>query len=209
MKMADAVSDYGDKKFSSEKKRLKNLGVRDRRRSSKELLVDVCVTGKFEYGVFSPASHRNVHIFMRRAENVLDMNMPKPRYWGCHKTNRKGKLTVQTPISSVPGIFYCIFKLFKLFKKGHYHVLALLPEDNTYGRGSLFVLEKGTQFVVFDLDGTITTSDVHVVAQTLLDSASMSTVIGSSLGKNYDLKARPNALTAVRAWAAKGYQVFN
>lgn len=85
--------------------------------------------------------------------------------------------------------------------------MALLPDDNTYGHGSLYLLEKGTKCVVFDMDGTITTSDVHVVAQTLLDSVSASTVIGASLGKSYDIRARANALTCVRMWAAKGYQV--
>lgn len=90
---------------------------------------------------------------------------------------------------------------------GHYHILGLLPDDNTYGRGSMFILEKGTKCVVFDLDGTMTTSDVHVVTQYFLDSLSGSTVIGSSLGKNYDLKQRTNALSVCRLWAAKGYQV--
>ena len=44
--------------------------------------------------------------------------------------------------------------------------------------------------------------------QVLLDSVSVSTVIGSSLGRNYDLKQRANALTVCRLWAAKGYQVI-
>lgn len=69
------------------------------------------------------------------------------------------------------------------------------------------MLERGTKCVVFDLDGTMTTSDVHVVTQVFLDSLSGSTVIGGSLGKNYDLKQRTNALTVCRLWAAKGYQV--
>lgn len=46
------------------------------------------------------------------------------------------------------------------------------------------------------------------VLQVLLDSVSVSTVIGSSLGRSYDLKQRANALSVCRAWAAKGYQVI-
>lgn len=39
---------------------------------------------------------------------------------------------------------------------GHYNVTALLPEDNTFGKGSLYLLPPETKCVVFDLDGTIT-----------------------------------------------------
>ena len=46
-------------------------------------------------------------------------------------------------------------------------MLGLLPDDNTFGRGSMYMLEPGTQCVVFDLDGTLTTSDAHVVAQVI------------------------------------------
>ena len=41
---------------------------------------------------------------------------------------------------------------------GHYSVVALLPEDHTYAKGSLFILEPGTKCVVFDMDGTVLTS---------------------------------------------------
>ena len=36
---------------------------------------------------------------------------------------------------------------------GHYSVVALLPEDHTYAKGSLFILAPGTKCVVFDMDG--------------------------------------------------------
>lgn len=39
---------------------------------------------------------------------------------------------------------------------GHYNVLALLPQDNTFARGSLYILEPKTKVVLFDLDGTVT-----------------------------------------------------
>eukprot|EP00803_Ostreobium_quekettii_P011294 evm.model.scf_1770.2 EVM.evm.TU.scf_1770.2 scf_1770:2991-11514(-) len=167
----------------------KHLTSREKKNAQK-----AAVTGKFEYGAYRPASKRGVHIFMRRAEHAVDTTTPKPVYLGCRETNRAGRLRFD-----LPDRF--------LYTPGHYQVLALLPDDNTYGRGSMFMLEPGTQCVVFDLDGTITTSDAHVVAQVLLDSVSVSTVIGSSLGRSYDLKQRANALTVCRAWAAKGYQV--
>lgn len=36
---------------------------------------------------------------------------------------------------------------------GHYSVVALLPEDHTYAKGSLFILAPGTKCIVFDMDG--------------------------------------------------------
>lgn len=35
-------------------------------------------------------------------------------------------------------------------------VLALLPQDNTFARGSLYILKPKTKCILFDLDGTIT-----------------------------------------------------
>lgn len=36
---------------------------------------------------------------------------------------------------------------------GHYSVVAFLPEDHTYAKGSLFILAPGTKCIVFDMDG--------------------------------------------------------
>lgn len=45
---------------------------------------------------------------------------------------------------------------------GHYEVIAMLPDDFSSAKGSLFVLQPGTKAVVFDLDGTITVGDSQV-----------------------------------------------
>ena len=36
---------------------------------------------------------------------------------------------------------------------GHYSVVGLLPEDHTFSKGMLFLLEPGTKCVIFDVDG--------------------------------------------------------
>ena len=38
---------------------------------------------------------------------------------------------------------------------GHYSVVALLPEDHTFAKGSLFILAPGTKCVIFDMDGEL------------------------------------------------------
>ena len=43
-------------------------------------------------------------------------------------------------------------------RPGHYNVTALLPEDNTFGKGSMYMLPPGTKCIVYDMDGTITVS---------------------------------------------------
>ena len=40
-----------------------------------------------------------------------------------------------------------------LANPGHYSVVGLLPDDHTFAKGSLFILKRGTQGVVFDMDG--------------------------------------------------------
>ena len=65
-------------------------------------------------------------------------------YLGMHQTDGTGALgPIEVPpdISTVPG---------------HYNVTALLPQDNTFAKGSLYILAPGTQCVVMDMDGTLT-----------------------------------------------------
>ena len=91
---------------------------------------------------------------------------------------------------------------------GHYDIVALLPEDNTFARGSLYLLRPGTKCVLFDMDGTITVGDQEVVGQFGLNALAASTAVGDRLlTQAWDQKARAHARTVTRLWAAKGYQV--
>ncbi|KAK9824108.1 hypothetical protein WJX72_007801 [[Myrmecia] bisecta] len=152
------------------------------------------ISGTFEYGLGRPAGKRKVYLFINKAQDQRALSDATVHFLGVFKTNSKGQLK-KVP---VPDFVYKT--------PGHYNIIGLLPEDNTYAKGSLFILEPGTQCVVFDLDGTITVGDIEVVTLFALDSLAGSTAASSSLAHNYDLKARKSALHAVRAWAAKGYQ---
>ena len=49
---------------------------------------------------------------------------------------------------------------------GHYSVVALLPEDHTYAKGSLFILAPGTKCIVFDMDGEYQDEHNRIMAST-------------------------------------------
>lgn len=80
----------------------------EKRRKKKGLPNVPSITGKFEYGVYRPASKRDVHLFLRKAEHSVDLGTPKPIYAGAHITNSKGQLVVPLPKRFIhsPGEFW-------------------------------------------------------------------------------------------------------
>eukprot|EP01025_Chloroclados_australasicus_P011072 TRINITY_DN147_c1_g1_i3.p1 TRINITY_DN147_c1_g1~~TRINITY_DN147_c1_g1_i3.p1 ORF type:complete len:802 (+),score=62.20 TRINITY_DN147_c1_g1_i3:219-2624(+) len=151
------------------------------------------ISGRFEYGFGRPGRNRIASIFAIEAIEQ-DAHCPSGRFLGNYRTDNRGLLT-EVPLPDQI-----------LQKASHYNIMAFLPEDNTFAKGSLFMLQPNTPCVVFDLDGTITVGDKEVVTQFALNALGGSLAIGDSLPKNYDLKPRHHALTVVRMWAAKGYQ---
>ncbi|KAL6775741.1 hypothetical protein ACKKBG_A18325 [Auxenochlorella protothecoides x Auxenochlorella symbiontica] len=155
--------------------------------------VEPFLSGKFEYGMGRPAKRRTVFMFMRKG-HWAEHPVMAPAFLGTHRTSgggRLGPLPVTQSVASTPG---------------HYEFVGLLPDDYSYAKGSMFMLEPGTRAVVFDLDGTITVGDGQVVTQFTLDALGASTALNAKLSHKYDLRPRRHALHAVRAWAAKGYQ---
>jgi hypothetical protein len=41
---------------------------------------------------------------------------------------------------------------------GHWSIVGLLPEDHTFSKGMLFLLQPGTKCVIFDVDGAYAAS---------------------------------------------------
>jgi hypothetical protein len=102
------------------------------------------ISGKFGYGLGRPAVRRKVLLFANRAQFGAEEEAFPTTFLGQYQTDGNGTLgPVPVPESLVTT-------------PGHYNVLALLPQDNTFARGSLFILKPGTKCVLFDLDGTIT-----------------------------------------------------
>lgn len=96
-----------------------------------------------------PAAKRKVLLFANRGQYAPTEDKYDTMFLGQFTTDSNGTLgPVHVPesMSTTPG---------------HYNVLALLPQDNTFARGSLFILEPKTKCVLFDLDGTVTVRSCH------------------------------------------------
>eukprot|EP01026_Neomeris_dumetosa_P070933 TRINITY_DN712_c0_g1_i2.p1 TRINITY_DN712_c0_g1~~TRINITY_DN712_c0_g1_i2.p1 ORF type:complete len:599 (-),score=58.43 TRINITY_DN712_c0_g1_i2:1196-2992(-) len=106
------------------------------------------ISGRFEYGFGRPARQRQVSIIASGAPNCDFADTA--HFLGNYKTDNKGLLEEVSLPESIYGT------------PGHYNVTAFLPEDNTFAKGSLFMLKRGTPCIVFDLDGTITVGDKEV-----------------------------------------------
>lgn len=80
-------------------------------------------------------------------------------------------------------------------KPGRYRITMVVLEDKSCAIGNIWVLNKGTEAVVYDIDGTLTTGDNQVVTEMLLDAAHV----------GYNPTLRNGSVTMVRTWYAKGY----
>ncbi len=75
----------------------------------------------------------------------------------------------------------------------------MLNADHTVGEGSIFVLEKGTPCVLFDVDGVLNIGDEMMITQMTLDAFWAAQL--------FDALPQKGVAAVCRAWAAKGYQV--
>lgn len=137
------------------------------------------IWGRFEYGNAGRAKNVLVHLFTKQHDSSDSY-----RFLDSVRTDSKGMLRYECPqeMYQTPG---------------HYAVRAVVAEDNTIGHGSVFMLEKGTRTVVFDLDGTVNVGDEQMVGQMVYD------FVGQA--RAFDAKSSPNGLSMCRYWAAMGY----
>ncbi|HET6343508.1 MAG TPA: HAD family acid phosphatase, partial [Myxococcota bacterium] len=81
---------------------------------------------------------------------------------------------------------------------GRTNMRYVVAGDATVAEARLYTLPRGTHVVVVDIDGTLTTDDGEYIRQLMLHS----------LGRDYDPKAFPDAVSLTRAWVQKGYIVL-
>lgn len=152
--------------------------------------------GKFAYGPFDKdLKDERVRVFMRGDfcdpfEQLGTVNTSKDDQYGTifgiHDDG--GRAFFQVPADLSPGV-------------GRYHVKMVVAGDLSMTESfSLFVVPKGKKAVVFDIDGTLTTSDGELLKD-LVDEMLTD-------GDSYDPKMYADADTVVAAYARKGYQLI-
>eukprot|EP01135_Chromosphaera_perkinsii_P002395 Nk52_evm1s223 gene=Nk52_evmTU1s223 len=170
-------------------------GMTSRANSEEDLLDDEesvmvnsmnLISGYFEYFTV-PMSKEQVEVFIRPGTTTYEdeEGITRASDWisiGVHLTTEGGRITAEVP-------------KWVIHTPGHYMVRMVVLHDHSMAQGSIFVVEKGTGAVVFDVDGTLTVGDQEVVAQAVKDAVHMT----------HDVKLRRGAVSLVRAWAAKGY----
>jgi len=131
----------------------------------------VSVRAHFTYGVFDKdLEDEEVQVWLRRC--------PGWELLGTFVTDDGGVVLAPMPTD---------------LAKGEYRLAFLVQGDGTRADGLLAVWPAGTQAVVTDVDGTLTTDDWQAVED----------VLGLGEGDMY-----PDANTAMASWAKKGYRLL-
>eukprot|EP00164_Ancoracysta_twista_P002859 GFYU01003806.1.p1 GENE.GFYU01003806.1~~GFYU01003806.1.p1 ORF type:complete len:275 (-),score=75.73 GFYU01003806.1:385-1209(-) len=104
-------------------------------------------------------------------------------YFGKATTDNNGVAELELPTQMSPG---------------RYPLRLVAVGDNTVCEVAVLVVEKATDMIVFDIDGTLTTSNMEELKQ-ILDKILR--------GKTYDPKVYDGAVDVVNAYAEKGYSV--
>ncbi|MCB9731740.1 MAG: hypothetical protein H6745_03785 [Deltaproteobacteria bacterium] len=151
------------------------------------------LVGKFAYGALDSDLHdEDVEIWVQREprcgawEHLGDYttteNDELGTVWGVEDDG--GRVFFEVPASAALGV-------------GRHPVRMLVKGDHTMAAFELIVVEPGTDAVVFDIDGTLTTGDSELLLELAADLFSGS----------YVPAVQPGGVDVVRAWADKGYLV--
>jgi len=131
------------------------------------------VVGKFDYDA---VLHKDLE-----DENILvyitGTNINGWQYLGRYRTNSDGKISVNTGVRPA----------------GEYRLRMVVEGDLSMADGYLSVVDPGRQAVLFDIDGTLTTSDFEAAADYL----------GIKTASTY-----PYAVQTVQAYKDRGYQII-
>lgn len=111
-------------------------------------------------------------------------------------TSESGEYGTKWGVEDDGGRVY--FQLGRPLPTGQHRVTMVVDADHTTASWDLWVVQKGTAAVVFDIDGTLTTGDGEITTQ----------VIKRQGGGDYMPKMRPAATVVANAWAAKGYLII-
>ncbi|TMO59545.1 LNS2 domain-containing protein [Pseudoalteromonas aurantia] len=145
----------------------------------------VTVTAKFDYGSIAhkDLEFETVHFYLR-GEHDPDWQFIEQAI-----TNHDGKASVSLPPLTA----------------GQYRLYAAVPADGTGTQGFLSVIDPNTPAVLFDIDGTLTESDVEQIGDyTGIKRAEPKEAAYALVRRYIDLGYQPIYLTARVYWYAKG-----
>ena len=138
---------------------------------------DVELEGWFKYGPSAAPSGLTVEIFLQEPDTYLYRG--KWTSYGTAET-KKGKVNLKVPRSAV---------------KGRTRVQMVVLNDFTVARGTVWVLPRGVEAVVFDLDGTISVHDLELIKALVVEPLKI----------HYDGEERNGARLVANQWWALGY----
>lgn len=150
--------------------------------------------GKFAYGPFDKdLEEEDVEVFVQSDAPCGDWVSQ-----GVLETSDDGQFGTINGVEDDGGRAF--FELTGDAKRGVgvHPVRMLVHGDHSVASFNLFVFEPGTQAVLFDIDGTLTTDDFELVAS----------LFNEIFSGDYLPDLHPGALDAVNAYAAKGYQII-
>ena len=143
------------------------------------------IVAKFDYGkvIHKDLENENVQFF------YLSQDDNNWHYLGQSVTDSDGKAKVTLP----------------MLPAGQYRVFAGVPADGSGSEGFVTVIQPGTQAVLFDIDGTLTQSDLEQIGDyTGIDLATPKIGAYELVTHYLDLGYQPIYLTARVYWYTKG-----
>ncbi len=137
------------------------------------------ITGHFSYGPLRTNLHGE------RIEVLIDNCQGGYRILGSGATDHDGRFNLDLTPEQLPPV-------------GRFAIYQRVVGDNTVAKSTLRVLPRGTHLVVFDLDGTLTTSSTEMVRS----------VVENILNHGYSPQARSGAQEVTRQiYNTLGYEV--
>lgn len=133
---------------------------------------DALVRGKFAYGAISKdLQDEEIGLWLRMAPCGAWKNV------GQGVTDSDGRLNIPVSRDLIPN-------------PGAYPYQLIVRGDLSRAHGTVYVLPKSTQVVIFDIDGTLTTGDDEIIQEVAFGS---------------DPEVRPGASAVVARWIEAGY----
>ncbi|PKN55183.1 MAG: hypothetical protein CVU56_22585 [Deltaproteobacteria bacterium HGW-Deltaproteobacteria-14] len=149
--------------------------------------------GKFAYGfIDKDLKEENVEVWIQRdppcgAWELLDIV----------RTSTDGQYGTQYGIEDDGGRVFYTVPSDRALPVGRYPVRMVVRGDHSLASFDLIVVTPGTEAVVFDIDGTLTTDDSELINE----------ITQSIFNNTYDEAVRAAAVETVTAWHDKGYLV--